>query len=68
MQARGVMPAALVLNRVNPIMVQGAALAAFTMISGFADDITQIVPDNALVEVDPESDPPCLRILSDDAA
>lgn len=68
MQARGVMPAALVLNRVNPIMVQGAALAEFTMISGFADDITQIVPDNALVEVDPESDPPCLRILSDDAA
>jgi predicted aconitase with swiveling domain len=68
MQARGVMPAALVLNRVNPIMVQGAALAEFTMISGFADDITQVVPDNALVEVDPESDPPCLRILSDDAA
>jgi predicted aconitase with swiveling domain len=68
MQARGVMPAALVLNRVNPIMVQGAALAEFTMISGFANDITQLVPDNALVEVDPESDPPCLRILSDDAA
>jgi predicted aconitase with swiveling domain len=68
MQARGMMPAALVLNRVNPIMVQGAALAAFTMISGFADDITQVVPDNALVEVDPESDPPCLRILSDNAA
>ena len=31
MAARGVMPAALVLNRVNPIMVQGAALADFTM-------------------------------------
>ena len=63
MQARGVMPAALVLNRVNPIMVQGAALADFTMISGFATDITQAVPDGALVEIDPESDPPCLRIL-----
>ena len=35
MAARGVMPAALVLNTVNPIMVQGAALADFTMISGF---------------------------------
>ena len=35
MKARGVMPAALVLNAVNPIMVQGAALADFTMISGF---------------------------------
>ena len=63
MQARGVMPAALVLNRVNPIMVQGAALADFTMISGFDTDITEAVPDGALVEIDPESDPPCLRIL-----
>ena len=37
MKARGVIPAALVLNAVNPIMVQGAALADFTMISGFAE-------------------------------
>src|ERR1700733_7107598 len=65
MKARGVMPAALVLNRVNPIMVQGAALADFTMISGFDVDITQAIPDGALVEVDPESDPPCLRILAE---
>ena len=64
MAARGVMPAALVLNTVNPIMVQGAAFADFTMMSGFAVDITSVVPDGALVEVDPESDPPCLRILS----
>jgi predicted aconitase with swiveling domain len=63
MTARGVMPTALVLNTVNPIMVQGAALAGFTMISGFDMDITSIVPDGALVEVDPENDPPCLRIL-----
>src|SRR5437016_1355093 len=63
MGSRGVVPAALVLNVVNPIMAQGAALADFTMISGFATDITQAVPDGALVEVDPESDPPCLRIL-----
>jgi hypothetical protein len=40
MAARGVMPLALVLNRVNPIMVQGAALADFTMLSGFDVDIT----------------------------
>src|SRR5262249_51666404 len=32
MKARGIVPAALVLNAVNPIMVQGAALADFTMI------------------------------------
>src|SRR3954454_10304780 len=41
MQSRGVVPAALVLNTVNPIMVQGAALAEFSMISGFDLDITQ---------------------------
>jgi predicted aconitase with swiveling domain len=64
MACRGVMPAALVLNRVNPIMVQGAALADFTMMSGFDVDITSAVPDGALIEVDPESDPPCLRILA----
>ena len=51
------------LNRVNPIMVQGAALAGFTMLSGFACDITTAVPDGALVELDPVSDPPVLRIL-----
>ena len=65
MTARGVMPAALVLNAVNPIMVQGAAFADFTMISGFAVDITTVIPNGALVEVDPESDPPCLRILAE---
>jgi predicted aconitase with swiveling domain len=64
MLARGIAPAALVLNIVNPIMVQGAALADFSMMSGFEIDITQAVPDGALVEVDPESDPPCLRILT----
>jgi predicted aconitase with swiveling domain len=63
MAARGVMPAALVLNMVNPIMVQGAAFADFTMISGFDVDITAAVPDGALVDVDPESVPGRLRIL-----
>src|SRR5579863_10205235 len=62
MASRDVMPAALVLNRVNPIMVQGAALADFTMISGFDVDITAAVPDGAMVEIDPES--ACLRILT----
>ena len=58
------MPAALVLNRINPIMVQGAALAGFTMISGFDRDITEAVPDGAMVEIDAESEPPVLRVLS----
>ena len=62
MKARGVMPAALVLNAVNPIMVQGAALADFTMISGFDVDITQAVPNGALVEVDPTGERPFIRV------
>jgi uncharacterized protein len=65
MAVRGVVPAALVLNTVNPIMVQGAAFADFTMISGFSVDITAAVPDGALVEVDPEANPPCLRIITE---
>jgi predicted aconitase with swiveling domain len=63
MKARGVVPAALVLNTVNPIMVQGAALADFTMLSGFDCDITRAIPNGAEVEVDPTARPPCIRIL-----
>ena len=63
MTSRGVVPAALVLNAINPIMVQGAAFAGFTMISGFDLDITQVVPNGAMVEVDPTGARPCLRVL-----
>jgi predicted aconitase with swiveling domain len=63
MKARGVMPAALVLNAVNPIMAQGAALADFTMISGFDLDITLAVPNGAEVEVDTTGERPCLRVV-----
>jgi uncharacterized protein len=63
MKARGVIPAALVLNAVNPIMVQGAALADFTMISGFDVDITRAIPNGALVEVNPVGERPFIRIV-----
>jgi len=63
MNARGVTPAALVLNRVNPIMVQGAALADFTMISGFDLDITKTIPAGAEVEIDPAAARPFIRVL-----
>ena len=63
MKARGIVPAALVLNAVNPIMVQGAALAGFTMISGFEIDITQAIPNRAMVEVDPTAPRPFIRLL-----
>ena len=63
MKARGVVPAALVLNVVNPIMVQGAALADFTMISGFDVDITSVVPNGAMVAIDPSAEQPFIRII-----
>jgi predicted aconitase with swiveling domain len=63
MTARGIVPAALVLNTVNPIMVQGAAHADFTMISGFDLDITQAIPNGVLVEVDPLGERPFIRIV-----
>jgi predicted aconitase with swiveling domain len=63
MKARDVAPAALMLNAVNPIMVQGAALADFTMISGFDCDITQAIRNGALVEVDPTLERPLIRIV-----
>lgn len=63
MTARNVMPAALVLNRVNPIMVQGAALADFTMISGFDCDITKAIANGAEVEIDPQAEPPFIRVV-----
>ena len=67
MKARGVVPTALVLNAVNPIMVQGAALAGFTMISGFELDITQEIPSGAWVEVDPTAERPFVRVLRSSA-
>jgi predicted aconitase with swiveling domain len=63
MKTRGVMPAALVLNRVNPIMVQGAALADFTLISGFDCDITKAIPNGAEVEIDPLAERPFIRVV-----
>jgi len=63
MKARDIMPEALVLNTVNPIMVQGVAFADFTMISGFDCDITEAIPNGALVEVDPLAVRPFIRIV-----
>ena len=52
MQARGVMPAALVLNAVNPIMVQGAALADRVldqMLLGFGQPVVETLHEIAQV-------------------
>ena len=53
MASRGRVPLALVLNSVNPILVQGAAFGRVTMLVGFDGDITARVPHGATVEIDP---------------
>jgi predicted aconitase with swiveling domain len=63
MKSRHMLPLAIVLNRANPIMAQGAALAAMTLVAGFEDDITAAVPSGALIEIDPEAG--VLRVLDD---
>ena len=61
MASRGVVPLALVLNSVNPILVQGAALGGVTLLAGFEGDITSQVPHGATVEIDPAAR--TLRVL-----
>jgi uncharacterized protein len=55
MMSRGVAPLALVFNSVNPILVQGAALAGLPMLAGFDQDITAAVPHGSEVEVNPSN-------------
>lgn len=61
MRSRGMAPAALLLNRANPIMVQGAAFAGLPFIDRFEVDITHglhtgdtvtVLPGEGLVRVE----------------
>jgi predicted aconitase with swiveling domain len=54
MQSRRLVPLALILNSVNPILAQGAAFGDVPMLSGFETDITAAIPNGAEVEVNPE--------------
>ena len=53
MASRGVVPLAIVLNSVNPIIAQGAAFGGITLLAGFDTDITAAVPHGATLEIDP---------------
>ena len=53
MVARGLGPAALILNLANPIMVQGAAFANLPLMHQFEIDITSHIYTGDLVTVDP---------------
>jgi predicted aconitase with swiveling domain len=62
MQARAMSPLAIVLNSVNPILAQGAALGDLPMLAGFDVDITSAIPHGAEVEIDPQD--MSIRVLS----
>lgn len=53
MHSRGIVPLAIVLNLVNPIIAQGAALGDVPLLAGFDVDITQAIAHGATVEIDP---------------
>ena len=54
MVSRGVAPKAILFNRVNPILAQGAALADMAMCDRFVDgDVTQLIRSGDRVTVKP---------------
>jgi len=53
MKSRGIVPLALVFNRVNPILAQGAAFGGVTMVDRFAGDVTQLIRTGDRLRVDP---------------
>jgi predicted aconitase with swiveling domain len=55
MKARGIVPLALVFNRVNPILAQGAALGEVTMVDRFDGDVTDLIRTGDQVRIDPDS-------------
>ena len=54
MASRMIVPRALVFNRVNPILAQGAALAGMTLVDRFADgDVTVLIRTGDELHIDP---------------
>jgi uncharacterized protein len=53
MKVRGIVPLALIFNRVNPILAQGAAFAGLSMVDRFTGDVTQLIRTGDRLHVDP---------------
>ena len=53
MTSRGMVPLALVFNRVNPILAQGAAFAGVTMVDRFDGDVTDLIRTGDELRIDP---------------
>jgi predicted aconitase with swiveling domain len=53
MKSRGIVPLALVFNRVNPILAQGAAFGDVTMVDRFEGDVTDSIRTGDRLRIDP---------------
>ena len=53
MKSRGIVPLALVFNRVNPILAQGAAFGGVTMVDRFDGDVTELFRTGDRLRIDP---------------
>jgi predicted aconitase with swiveling domain len=65
MAARGVVPRALIFNRVNPILAQGAAFGGVALVDRFEGDVTRLFRTGDTLRVDPAAG--TVEILSRDA-
>lgn len=55
MAARSMAPTALLFNRVNPIMAQGAAFAGIALVDRFDVDVTEAISTGDRLVIDPQS-------------
>ena len=53
MKSRGIVPLALIFNRVNPILAQGAAFGDVTMVDRFDGDVTALFRTGDRLRIDP---------------
>ncbi len=53
MASRGIAPRALIFNRVNPILAQGAAFAGVALVDRFEGDVTRLIRTGDELRVDP---------------
>jgi predicted aconitase with swiveling domain len=65
MAARRIVPRALIFNRVNPIIAQGAAFGGIALVDRFAGDVTELFRTGDALRVDPAAG--VVEILNRDA-
>ena len=55
MATRGIVPRALIFNRVNPILAQGAVFGEVALVDRFAGDVTRLFRSGDELRVDPSA-------------